>query len=64
MDRDHGFRIRFTADERAMLRELAGAQGLSSADVLRLFIRRQHAQMIGEKMLRGGPNASVRSQER
>lgn len=43
MDRDHGFRIRFTADERAMLRQLAEAQGVTSANVLRLYFRREHA---------------------
>ena len=50
MDRDHGFRIRFTADEREMLRQLAEAQGVTSADVLRLYIRREHAATtMGEK---------------
>jgi len=44
-------RIRFTADEWAMLRQLAEAQGVTSADVLRLYIRREHAATTGEKKL-------------
>lgn len=48
MDRDTGFRIRFTSDEREMLRQLAEMQGVTSADVLRLYIRREHAATIAE----------------
>lgn len=32
-----------------MLRELAEARGVTSTDVLRLFIRQEHASTIGEK---------------
>lgn len=49
MDRDSSFRINFTAAEREMLRYLAAAQGVTSADVLRLYIRREHAATMGEK---------------
>jgi len=34
-----------------MLRQLAEAQGVTSADVLRLYIRREHAATTGEKKL-------------
>ena len=49
MDRNTGFRINFTSDEREMLCQLAEAQRVTSADVLRLYIRREHAATIGEK---------------
>lgn len=42
------FAIRMDADERRMLRELAAADGMADAVVVRLLIRRAHAERFGE----------------
>jgi len=43
--RPHRFDIMFSDDESRMLAELALAQGLTAADVIRLGIRREHAHL-------------------
>ena len=40
--------VRLTKQEAGMLRELAEADGLYQSDVLRLQIRRLHAERFGE----------------
>lgn len=40
-------RVRMTTAEVAMLRDLADADGVSASDVVRLFIRRAHAERFG-----------------
>lgn len=47
--RDSGFRIRLTAEELRMLHELAEKEGISAADVLRLYIRRAHAAAFSQR---------------
>jgi hypothetical protein len=42
--------IRIAPSEAEMLRELAEAEGLSQADVLRQCIRSRHAARFGEKL--------------
>lgn len=42
------FAIRMDADERRMLRELAAADGMADAVVVRLLVRREHARRFGE----------------
>lgn len=39
--------IRVTPDEMRMLKELADEAGLTSSDVVRLFIRRLHVERFG-----------------
>jgi hypothetical protein len=39
--------IRVTPDELRMLREVAEADGLTSSDVVRQFVRRTHAERFG-----------------
>ena len=40
---------RFSLEERAMLGELAEADGISSSDVLRMLVRRAHASQLGPR---------------
>jgi hypothetical protein len=49
MVRDRKLTIRTTDEEIAMLAAVAEADGVSSSDVLRLFIRRAHAARFGAK---------------
>jgi len=44
----HMLRVRLTQDERDMLDALAGAQGLTCSDVVRLGIRAQYAERFDE----------------
>lgn len=41
------FMVRMSATERNMLNELADADGLAGADVVRLLIRREHERRFG-----------------
>jgi hypothetical protein len=41
--------LRIAPDELAMARALAGADGISVSDVVRLLVRRAHAERFGEK---------------
>lgn len=43
VDRTGMLTIRISEGERDMLRELAEHQGVTASDVLRMFIRREHA---------------------
>jgi hypothetical protein len=42
-ERDYMLRVRMSEDERAMLTELADAEGLTASDAVRQLIRRAHA---------------------
>lgn len=53
-ERAEMFTVRMTADEIAMLRALAEADGLSQSDVVRVFIRRSYAERFGDKKPRKG----------
>jgi len=44
--------IRVAASELEMLRELAEAEGLSQADILRQCIRQRHAAKFGERQVK------------
>jgi hypothetical protein len=48
-ERTARFEIRIAPQEIAMLRVLAEADGLSSADIIRTLIRRSYAERFGEK---------------
>ena len=50
--------MRIAASEREMLRELAERDGISSSDVVRLLIRRAHADAFGRR--RPSPATSTR----
>jgi hypothetical protein len=50
--KDERFMIRMDTDERRMLRELADADGLSEATVVRQLIRRAHSDRFGTKKKR------------
>jgi hypothetical protein len=41
--------MRIAAGEREMLRDLAEKEGLSSSDIVRLLIRREHAKAFGDR---------------
>ncbi len=49
MVRDRKLTIRTTDEEIALLAALAEADGVSSSDVLRTFIRKAHAERFGDK---------------
>jgi hypothetical protein len=51
-DRDKRLNIRVTEEEAEMLRGLAEREGLSAADVVRLFIRRAHAEATAPKKIK------------
>jgi hypothetical protein len=42
-ERDYMLRVRMSGGERDMLARLAEADGVTASDVVRLFIRREHA---------------------
>jgi hypothetical protein len=42
LTRDFMLRVRMTEDERKMLETLAARQGLTSSDVVRQLVRREH----------------------
>lgn len=46
-ERDRRLSIRIGARERAMLFELAEHFGLTSSDVIRMWIRRTHGELFG-----------------
>ena len=45
LDRKEVFQIRITAQEKDMLRELAARNGVSMADMLRMYIKRAGAKL-------------------
>ena len=47
--------FRFTTSEVARLRELAEADGISSSDVVRMLIRRTHAERFGAPAAQPSP---------
>ena len=47
IERDQQFRIRMTAEEMRMLKELARRLGLTASDVARQLVRREHAAVFG-----------------
>lgn len=49
IERNRVFQIRASDEELAMLAAIAEAEGVSGADVLRLFIRRTYAERFGDK---------------
>ncbi len=49
VDRDRHLAIRTSAEEAAMLKALAEAEGISQSDYVRLFIRRSYAEKFGAK---------------
>ena len=49
VERDRNLAIRTSAEEAAMLKELAEAEGISQSDFIRLFIRRAYAETFGTK---------------
>jgi hypothetical protein len=49
VERDRHLAIRTSADEAAMLKVLAEAEGISRSDYVRLFIRRAYADKFGAK---------------
>jgi hypothetical protein len=46
-EKTESFRMRMTPDEHAMLVELAKAQHMPAAHVVRTMIRREHARTVG-----------------
>lgn len=48
-ERDVALSIKVSVEEREMLRALADRDGLSASDVVRVFIRRAHAEAFGTK---------------
>jgi predicted DNA-binding protein len=49
VERDRRLSIRIADDEWDKLHALAEAEGVSSSDYVRLFIRRAHAEKFGNK---------------
>jgi hypothetical protein len=43
------FQMRIAAAERDMLQDLADRDGISASDVVRIFIRREHAKAFGDR---------------
>ena len=52
--------MRIAESERAMLRELAERDGISSSDVVRVLIRRAHAAAFGRPQRRSAPKRSAK----
>lgn len=52
-ERDDVVTVRLSRDERNMLKALAGADGISLSDVIRMLVRREHASRFGQKKVRG-----------
>jgi hypothetical protein len=48
-ERDHVMTVRLTRDERNMVKALAGADGVSFSDAIRMSIRQRYAERFGEK---------------
>lgn len=48
-DRTERLGVRMTTEEKEMLAALAKHEGLTSSDVIRLFIRRAYAETFGPK---------------
>jgi hypothetical protein len=53
--RDAIFQMRISPAERDMLQDLADRDGVSASDVVRLFIRREHAKAFGERPAKRAP---------
>lgn len=51
--RDDVVTVRLTRDERRMITTLADADGISLSDVVRMLVRRAHAERFGRKKVRG-----------
>jgi hypothetical protein len=47
LERTELLTVRMSAEEIAMLKRLADADGLSASDIIRQFIRRTHAERFG-----------------
>lgn len=47
--------VRMSPEEMAMLKRLAESDGVSSSDLVRQFVRRQHAERFGEPRPRPKP---------
>ncbi len=48
-ERDETMTVRLNRDERAMVKALAVADGVSLSDAIRMSTRRAHAERFGEK---------------
>lgn len=46
-ERTELFNVRMSTDERTMLARLADSDGMTSADVVRMLVRREHAARFG-----------------
>lgn len=51
--RDDVVTVRLTRDERRMITTLAEADGISLSDVVRMLVRRAHAERFGRKKVQG-----------
>lgn len=49
IDRTRVFQLRVTDEERAMVRALADAQGLTASDIVRQYIRNGYRERFGDK---------------
>jgi hypothetical protein len=49
LQRDQVFQLRMTAEEKDMLAALAEREGLTAADKVRLWVRREYAIVFGEE---------------
>ena len=52
-ERDDVVTVRLSRDERNMLKALAGVDGISLSDVVRMLVRREHASRFGQRKTRG-----------
>lgn len=50
--RDDVVTVRLTRDERRMISTLAEVDGISLSDVVRMLVRRAHAERFGRKKVR------------
>jgi hypothetical protein len=48
-DRDRSLRVQVSTAELKMLHEIAEADGITASDVIRMFVRRAHAERFGDK---------------
>jgi len=55
LDRSLKLTIRISAEEHSMLQALAERAGITASDVLRMYVRRTHAELFGTKTKKKAP---------